>query len=51
MDVWEHAFILDYAPAERPRYIEAFLANIDWEVLDRRLSTASAHVERAHVAV
>jgi Fe-Mn family superoxide dismutase len=24
MDVWEHAFILDYPPAERPRYIEAF---------------------------
>ena len=24
MDVWEHAFLLDYAPAERPKYIEAF---------------------------
>src|SRR5215467_8110680 len=24
MDVWEHAFILDYKPAERPKYIEAF---------------------------
>jgi len=24
MDVWEHAFIKDYAPAERPKYIEAF---------------------------
>jgi hypothetical protein len=24
MDVWERAFLLDYKPAERPKYIEAF---------------------------
>ena len=30
MDVWEHAFLLDYKPAERPKYIEAFFSNIDW---------------------
>ena len=46
MDVWEHAFLLDYAPAQRPKYIEAFLANTDWDALDRRLSTASAHAGR-----
>ena len=28
MDVWEHAFLLDYKPAERPKYIEAFFSNI-----------------------
>ena len=38
MDVWEHAFLLDYKPAERPKYIEAFFANIDWSVVERRLS-------------
>src|SRR6185295_15346806 len=27
MDVWEHAFLLDYTPANRPKYIEAFFAN------------------------
>jgi superoxide dismutase, Fe-Mn family len=46
MDVWEHAFILDYAPAQRPKYIEAFLANTDWAVLDRRLSAASVPAAR-----
>ncbi len=46
MDVWEHAFLLDYAPAQRPKYIEAFLANTDWDALDRRLSAASAHAGR-----
>lgn len=40
MDVWEHAFIKDYAPAERPKYIEAFFANINWDVVNGRLSTA-----------
>ena len=37
MDVWEHAFLLDYKPAERPRYIEAFFSNIDWSACDERL--------------
>src|SRR5260370_41861502 len=37
MDVWEHAFILDYKPADRPKYIEAFFANIDWGTVERRL--------------
>lgn len=37
MDVWEHAFILDYRPAERAKYIEAFFENIDWPTVDQRL--------------
>jgi Fe-Mn family superoxide dismutase len=40
MDVWEHAFILDYKPSERPKYIEAFFANVDWRVVDARLRAA-----------
>lgn len=37
MDVWEHAYLLDYAPSERPRYIESFFSNIDWNAVDERL--------------
>jgi superoxide dismutase, Fe-Mn family len=37
MDVWEHAFILDYKPSERIQYIQAFFANIDWDTLDARI--------------
>jgi superoxide dismutase, Fe-Mn family len=37
MDVWEHAFLLDYKPADRPKYIEAFMANVDWSVVNGRL--------------
>ena len=36
MDVWEHAYLLDYTPDKRPRYIEAFFSNIDWSVVDAR---------------
>ncbi|HEV3124440.1 MAG TPA: Fe-Mn family superoxide dismutase [Candidatus Dormibacteraeota bacterium] len=38
MDVWEHAFLLDYKPAERPKYIEAFLSNLDLGVAEKRLT-------------
>ncbi len=37
MDVWEHAYLLDYKPADRPKYIEAFLANVDWEAVEKRM--------------
>ncbi|MEP6568655.1 MAG: superoxide dismutase [Acidobacteriota bacterium] len=37
MDVWEHAYLLDYKPAERPKYIEAFFSNIDWAAVEKRL--------------
>lgn len=37
MDVWEHAFILDYAPADRPKYVDAFFSNIDWDAVRARL--------------
>jgi Fe-Mn family superoxide dismutase len=38
MDVWEHAYLLDYKPADRPKYIEAFLANVDWGAVEGRLT-------------
>ncbi|MPZ13110.1 MAG: superoxide dismutase [Chloroflexi bacterium] len=42
MDVWEHAFMLDYSPAERSKYIEAFFGNIDWDAVERRLVSSAA---------
>jgi Fe-Mn family superoxide dismutase len=40
MDVWEHAYLLDYKPDERPKYIEAFFSNIDWSTVEGRLKHA-----------
>ena len=37
MDVWEHAFLLDYKPADRPKYIESFLNHLDVNVAEARL--------------
>lgn len=38
MDVWEHAFMIDYKPAERPKYIEAFFSNVDWAAAEKRVA-------------
>jgi superoxide dismutase, Fe-Mn family len=38
MDVWEHAFLLDYKPADRPKYVEAFLSNLDLGAAEARLA-------------
>jgi superoxide dismutase, Fe-Mn family len=40
MDVWDHAFLLDYPLTQRLQYITAFFANIDWNVVDQRLIAA-----------
>jgi Fe-Mn family superoxide dismutase len=38
MDVWEHAWFRDYKPADRPKYVEAFLSNVDWDAVEKRLA-------------
>ncbi|HKG99505.1 MAG TPA: superoxide dismutase [Bradyrhizobium sp.] len=42
MDVWEHAYLLDYKPADRPKYIEAFFSNIDWGAVEGRIMLKEA---------
>jgi len=36
MDLWEHAYMVDYLPAEKKTYIEAFLKNVNWGVVEKR---------------
>lgn len=36
LDMWEHAFMVDYVPAEKKNYIEAFLKNVNWSVVEKR---------------
>ena len=40
MDVYEHAYFIDYATA-RKAYIEAFFKNINWQYVDLRISEYS----------
>lgn len=39
MDMYEHAYQMDYGAATA-RYIDAFFANIQWDVVSRRLEQA-----------
>ncbi|MGH7846450.1 MAG: superoxide dismutase [Candidatus Binatia bacterium] len=42
MDVWEHAFLLDYKPSDKSKYIEAFFSNINWDVVNEAFSSSEA---------
>ena len=46
LDVWEHAFLLDYKPAERPKYVEAFFANVNWQVVEKHLRVGTSESRR-----
>ncbi len=39
MDVWEHAFMVDYLPAQRNEYIQTFFKNLNWNVIEKRYNT------------
>ena len=41
LDMYEHAFHMDYGSAAA-RYVDAFMANLDWEIIDARYRAAIA---------
>jgi Fe-Mn family superoxide dismutase len=42
LDVWEHAFLLDYGASGKAKYIDAFFKNINWSVIEKRFVAAAA---------
>lgn len=40
LDLWEHAYMVDYVPAEKKNYIDAFFANLNWSVVEKRFDAA-----------
>lgn len=42
LDLWEHAFMVDYKPAEKKSYVEAFLENLNWSVVEKRFDATRA---------
>lgn len=40
LDLWEHAYMVDYVPAEKKSYIDAFFANLNWTVVEKRFDEA-----------
>ena len=37
MDVWEHAYVLQFGASGRKGYVDAFLKNVDWATVAKRL--------------
>ncbi len=40
IDMWEHAYVYDYPTSEKKKYIEAFFANLNWEVIEENFKKA-----------
>ncbi|MEI6296124.1 MAG: Fe-Mn family superoxide dismutase [bacterium] len=36
LDVWEHAFLIDYTPGQRKDYIESFFSCLNWSNIEKR---------------
>ncbi|MEK9155490.1 MAG: Fe-Mn family superoxide dismutase [Patescibacteria group bacterium] len=36
LDVWEHAYLLDYLPAQRADYVNAVFTNVNWSTVEAR---------------
>lgn len=41
LDVWEHAFLLDYGAQGKGKYIDAFFKNLNWAVVEKRFAQAA----------
>ena len=42
LDVWEHAFLLDYGVQGKGTYVEAFFKNLNWETVEKRFASLAA---------
>ena len=39
LDLWEHAWILDYAPSERGRFVTDLVRQLNWSVIEARFDS------------
>jgi len=40
LDLWEHAFVMDYVPGDKKKYVEAFFENLNWNVIEKNYLVA-----------
>lgn len=40
LDMWEHSYMLDYVPSEKKKYVDAFLSNVNWGLIEKRFNSA-----------
>jgi len=36
IDMWEHSYVADYLPSGKKQYVEDYLANVNWSVVEKR---------------
>jgi len=36
LDMWEHSYMLDYPPSEKMKYVDAYLDNVNWKIVEDR---------------
>jgi len=41
LDMWEHAYMVDYLPSEKKQYVEVFFKNLNWSVIEKRMEEAA----------
>jgi len=41
LDMWEHAYVADYAPGGKKDYVEDFFENLNWEVIEKNFLEAT----------
>ncbi len=37
LDMWEHSYLMDYASPDKGKYIDAFFAALNWEIIAARI--------------
>lgn len=42
LDVWEHAYVLDYGTTGKGKYMDAFFKNLNWSVIEDRFNALSS---------
>lgn len=40
IDMWEHAYLFDYVPADKKKYVDAFFEALNWEVIEENFKKA-----------
>ena len=41
LDMWEHAYMVDYLPGDKAKYIDAYLAALNWNSIAARFDAAT----------
>lgn len=37
IDMWEHSFVADYQPSGKGKYIDEYIAQVNWAIVEKRL--------------